>query len=62
MTHLKAYVVSDSDDNIRVVNMTELEALAYLKTYVVSDSDDSIRIVNMTELETLAPNKIGLIA
>jgi cell division protein FtsB len=26
MSDLKAYVVSCSDDNIRVVNMTELEA------------------------------------
>ena len=25
MTNLKAYVVSDSNDNIRVANMTELE-------------------------------------
>jgi hypothetical protein len=28
MSDLKAYVVSCSDDNIRVVNMTELETLA----------------------------------
>jgi hypothetical protein len=28
MIHLKAYVVSDSDDDIRVTNMTELETLA----------------------------------
>ena len=28
MAHLKAYVVFDYDDNIRVSNMTELETLA----------------------------------
>ena len=31
MTNLKAYIVSDSSDNIRVVNMTDMEVIEALK-------------------------------
>jgi hypothetical protein len=34
MTNLKAYVVPDSNDNIRVANMTELEVIEALKDEV----------------------------
>lgn len=34
MTNLKAYVVSDSNDNIRVANMTKLEVIEALKDEV----------------------------
>lgn len=34
MTNLKAYIVSDSNDNIRVANMTELEVIEALKDEV----------------------------
>jgi hypothetical protein len=50
MTNLKAYVVSDSNNNVLVANMTELEVIEALKNEV-SELKAQIGELNKAETE-----------
>ena len=49
MTNLKAYVVSDSNDNVLVANMTELEVIEALKDEVSKLKAQSVNLTKQKQ-------------